>query len=94
LNIPTKKPGKSGARPDPFKDEKDKDSKSYFFMFRGLKVKKYRQRFTLLSKKYSFMKKIHAMDFVLKFAADIPKFVTEKYFERKADIPINVPRVY
>lgn len=88
------KPTKTGSEPDPFAEEKDKDPKSYYFIFRGLRVKKYHQKLTVLSKEFNFIKKVHAMDFIEKFACNSYRNLGKNYESRKKPIPIRAPIVY
>ena len=70
------------------------DPNAYFFAFRGLAVRKFQQKFTVLTPEYNFVQNESAIGFLEKFAAIKFEEVARDIAINKKDIPINVPRDY
>ena len=74
--------------------ERQSDPNSYFFGFRGLVVRKYQQKLSIMTPDYSFVSEVNPISFLEKFGANKFEDVVKDFVVNKQDIPINVPPVY
>ena len=74
--------------------ERQIDPNSYFFGFRGLIVRKFQQKLSVMNPEYSFVNDVDSIGFLEKFAANTFEDVVKDVAINKKDIPINIPPVY